>query len=169
LTLTACSTAGGSGGGDLGRRVAVLEKDVGKMKVDVERLTKIEGDLNLVVGRLNEISGDSPAAPSTRDAKISAKPNAEPPQAREANGGPGIYLGSYKTEASAREAWRMLARKFEEPRGMSPVSVRVDLGKKGVFTRLIAGPVADARAACARLAAARIECAPAPFSGKPLE
>lgn len=148
--LIGCSTLGGDP--DVGRRVDALETDVGKMKTDVDRLTKIEGDLNLVVGRLNEVS-----------------PAATPAAA--AAGGSGIYLGSYRGEASAREAWRGLTRKFEELRGVSPLAFRVDLGAKGVFARLIAGPFPDtdaARAVCARLAAAHAECTPATYSGKPL-
>lgn len=169
-TATACSSAGG-GGADLGRRVDTLEKDVGKMKTDVDRLTKIEGDLNLMVGRLNEISGDSPApAAPPRETKSDASAKTPPREA--ATGGSGVYFASYRTDATAREAWRKLTRKFEDLRSLSPVLFKIDLGKRGTFVRLIAGPYADAgaaRSACARYSAGGEECAPAPYSGKPLD
>lgn len=79
------------------------------------------------------------------------------PQAPQKKAGPqsGIHLASYKSEAQAERGWSQLRRAYSEVLGdLSHTVVRVDLGSKGVFFRLIAGPFAgnsDAGAACRTL------------------
>jgi TPR repeat protein len=66
-----------------------------------------------------------------------------------------IQLAAYRSVAEAKAAWaRLEARHGAALRGLAPHYERVDLGPKGVFHRLQAGPVADrdaARALCARI------------------
>jgi len=80
----------------------------------------------------------------------------EAPKQKQASGPQaGIHLASYKSEAQAERGWSQLRRAFGEVLGdRSHTVVRVDLGSKGVYFRLIAGPFdgnADAKAACKTL------------------
>lgn len=73
-----------------------------------------------------------------------------------------VQLAAYRSAAMAQRAWaRVRARHKEALERLSPVFERVDLGAKGVFHRLQAGPVADLAAAatlCQRLRLARQTC-----------
>jgi TPR repeat protein len=66
-----------------------------------------------------------------------------------------IQLAAYHSAAEAKAAWaRLEARHGAVLRGLAPHYERVDLGPRGVFHRLQAGPIADrgaARALCARI------------------
>ncbi|WP_051013668.1 hypothetical protein [Pararhodospirillum photometricum] len=72
----------------------------------------------------------------------------------------GVHLASYKSEAAAREAWKDLTRRFPTLQGLSPRVVQTDLGAKGVFMRLEAGPVSSPQALCQSLKQAGQYCAP---------
>jgi hypothetical protein len=86
------------------------------------------------------------------------------PMARGGGGGNGVHLASYKSEAAAKVGWAELRAKFpQELAGLTPHVSRVDLGKKGVFLRLKAGPLgggASPQALCARLKSAGQYCVP---------
>lgn len=63
-------------------------------------------------------------------------------------GGFGLHLASYKSESNVDPGWAQLARQLPGLiDGMSPIMKRVDLGSKGIFYRLHAGPVATRAAA----------------------
>ncbi|WP_313412117.1 tetratricopeptide repeat protein [Rhodospirillum rubrum] len=76
----------------------------------------------------------------------------------------GVHLDSYKSEADARAGWAALQKRHGALlSGLSPHIVRADLGKKGVFQRLTAGPLpagTSAQALCARLKSAGQYCEP---------
>ncbi|MBK1663598.1 hypothetical protein CKO38_04455 [Rhodospirillum rubrum] len=76
----------------------------------------------------------------------------------------GVHLDSYKSEADARAGWVALQKRYGALlSGLSPHIVRADLGKKGVFQRLTAGPLpagTSAQALCARLKSAGQYCQP---------
>ena len=62
----------------------------------------------------------------------------------DANAGYGLHLASYRKEGNADRGWDLLRKRHEaELNGLEPTVRRVDLGAKGVFYRLIAGPVAS--------------------------
>lgn len=83
-----------------------------------------------------------------------------------AGGKHGIHLASYTSEAKAREGWDQLRRKFPDLAGLQPNIIRVDLGAKGIFFRLRAGPLASGQAAqavCAKLKAGGQFCSTMTF------
>ena len=73
-----------------------------------------------------------------------------------------LQLGALKTEEAAKTEWLKLQRQNSDLLGKLSLSVsRVDLGAKGTYYRIQAGPIADeARAAqdCAALKSRKIAC-----------
>lgn len=95
-------------------------------------------------------------APAATTAAASPAPKAAAP-APAAGGSWRIQLSSVRSEADADKEWRRLKGKHPDP--LNPLSaryVRVDLGEKGIWWRVQAGPVGDkpaAEAACTKLKA----------------
>lgn len=100
---------------------------------------------------------------AAKEAPKAATPKAEPAKAKAAGAEPAqtatappsapakgqvyIQLGSYRDLKAAQEDWKFLQRKFPQTLGkLSMRTQRVDLGAKGVFNRLQAGAVTEARA-----------------------
>ena len=82
-----------------------------------------------------------------------------------------VHLASYRLEANARDGWaQILATHGPLLRGAKPRLEAVDLGEKGLFVRLKAGPFdrSSAESACASLKAAGLYCAIDKFNGRPL-
>jgi len=81
-----------------------------------------------------------------------------------------LHLGSYRDEQRAIAGWDEL--KLQAPKvlsGLQPRIERVDLGAKGIFMRLKAGPIrmeTDLNVKCKKLQAKGISCARADFTGK---
>lgn len=75
---------------------------------------------------------------------------------------PRVQLGSYRSAADAERAWKRLSTREKPILGAAgPFVARADLGDRGVFYRLQAGPfesVEAARAACARLKQRKLGC-----------
>ena len=75
---------------------------------------------------------------------------------------PAIQLGAYEALSGAESDWRRLSKRFPEILGgLQPSFTSADLGSRGVFQRLQAGPFADqsaAKAACEALIAAQQKC-----------
>jgi hypothetical protein len=72
-----------------------------------------------------------------------------------------LQLGSLHSDADAHNEWKRLQHKFQPIlAGLSPIVVRADLGEKGVFYRLQAGPVDEARAhaICIELQSQQVGC-----------
>ncbi|MBN9527310.1 MAG: SPOR domain-containing protein [Alphaproteobacteria bacterium] len=83
-----------------------------------------------------------------------------------------VHLASYKHEAEATKGWSQLQAKYPALKPMEARLARVDLGPKGVYYRLKAGPLSDQKAAetlCRQLKGAGVGyCNPEGFDGKPL-
>ncbi|MCR9128517.1 MAG: hypothetical protein NXI12_03265 [Alphaproteobacteria bacterium] len=83
-----------------------------------------------------------------------------------------VHLASYRIADRAGSGWREL--QAEHPALLSGLEARlapVELGERGVFLRLKAGPLDSpdaARALCARFEAAGAWCAPSDFNGERL-
>lgn len=84
------------------------------------------------------------------------------PQAMAVGPKPGLHLASYRSAEQAERGWSQLRRAHSEVLGgLSHTVSRVDLGSKGVFYRLVAGPFSNATAAssaCAKLKSRRQFC-----------
>lgn len=94
--------------------------------------------------------------PETQPAMVPARPSAP---------ATGIHLASYRSEAAAEKGWELLSTRFRDLLGnYGPVISRVDLGAgKGVYYRLMAGPLPDAgaaRALCGSLQERQQYCRP---------
>lgn len=100
-----------------------------------------------------------PAAP-----EVVKKPAAPAAAAAPASGGSyKVQLGAFKSEAEARATWGKITSKFAGTISGSPIIVKADL-PNGTFYRLRASGFASpeaAKAACAKLAAAKQACFPA--------
>jgi len=83
-----------------------------------------------------------------------------------------IHLASYRVEGNAVAGWTSLQMLFPDLLASRQARLEaVDLGARGEFLRLKAGPFdtqADARAACAVIEAAGGWCAVADFTGREL-
>lgn len=115
----------------------------------------------------------APAAEPTRpktQAPVSAAKSTAPaatrgaaPSAASANAYR-IQLGAVRSDAAARKEWQRLKTRHKDVLGGLALSVvRADLGAKGVYYRLRAGPFADrdrAAAACGKLKADKVPCFP---------
>jgi|HubBroStandDraft_1064217.scaffolds.fasta_scaffold23502_3 hypothetical protein len=91
----------------------------------------------------------APAAPQQKPKVAALPPTAAPPPASAALGkGYRLQLGSVRSPEAATQEWERLRQQNQDMLGrlgMSPT--RVDLGDRGIFYRIQAGPVADAAAA----------------------
>jgi cell division septation protein DedD len=85
-----------------------------------------------------------------------------PPAAPAAAGGWRVQIAATKDEASAHSEWARLQKAHPELLGALGLNViRADLGERGVFYRIQAGPVADAAQAqklCGDLKAVSVGC-----------
>lgn len=75
-----------------------------------------------------------------------------------------IQLGAVRSEDAAKKEWRRLKAKHKDVLGSLALSViRADLGAKGIYYRLRAGPLADRDAAdraCGTLKSRKVPCFP---------
>ncbi len=95
--------------------------------------------------------------PATSESKKSEKPGAST-----ASGPYKIQLGAYQSEEEARASWKKITTKFAGVVKGSPIIVEAELDN-GTFYRLRASgyaSAADAKAACAKLAAKSQPCFP---------
>jgi hypothetical protein len=107
-----------------------------------------------------EIPPQQPAAPSARAAQA-PPPGPSKPAAAKA-GGTRLQLGSLRSEDAARQEWERIKRKNSDLLGsLSGTPVRADLGDKGIYYRIQAGPISDPTAAeriCGELKQRNIGC-----------
>ena len=82
-----------------------------------------------------------------------------------ATGTAAVHLASYKDPKNADRGWAQLTKSYADLLGpLSPVVKRVDLGSKGIYHRLHAGPLPDsaqAEALCKALKQRGVYCKPA--------
>jgi cell division septation protein DedD len=116
----------------------------------------------------------SPPAPSPASIpqaqQSAAVPPAKPPPAQAAPpktaatgaAGTRLQLGSVRSEDAARQEWERIKRKNADLLGaLSATPIRADLGDKGIYYRILAGPVADQAAAeriCSELKQRSVGC-----------
>ena len=109
----------------------------------------------------------APPAAGGAAGKAAAKPTAQPKAAATpAPAGPAsplrVRLGSLRSPDAAREEWVRLKRDNEDLLGrLTAVAVRTDLGDKGIYYRVEAGPLSDPAAAerlCGELKRRKLGC-----------
>ena len=111
----------------------------------------------------------APPAPRTAQAAPppAAPPAPPPPRPTAAansaavSGAVVLQLGAFENEAAANGAWTIFRARYDSARTLSPDIQKVDLGAKGIWYRLRAGPFADRPAgvdACTKLKAAGATC-----------
>ena len=96
-------------------------------------------------------------APATTAAVVAPKPATPPPAGATWR----VQLGAQREMAAAENDWKRISTRYADALGgLTPTYERADLGDKGVFLRLQAGPVTEARAReiCDRLKAANQGC-----------
>jgi hypothetical protein len=95
----------------------------------------------------------TPAAPAAKPATVKAVPG----------GAWQVQLGALRSQADAEGEWKKLQKANTDLlSGLSPEVIRADLGEKGVFWRLRAGPFSDpevAKTLCAAMEARKNRCA----------
>ena len=100
----------------------------------------------------------APAAPP----QMAARPPTPPPAAalRTGSGEWRIQLGSFPAADQATAQWDRLKKTHAELQPLGLTTVRVDLGDKGVWYRLQAGPLNEpgARALCDDLKSKKRDC-----------
>ncbi len=114
------------------------------------------------------VEAPKPEAPKAEPAKpvqtATAMPAPTTPAASAASAGSGfqIQLASVLSEQAAMAEWKRISgRNKDLLAGLAPAVTKADLGDKGVFYRLRAGPLADKAAAdamCSSLATANVGC-----------
>ncbi|MGY6627574.1 MAG: SPOR domain-containing protein [Oceanicaulis sp.] len=83
----------------------------------------------------------------------------------------GVHLTSYRDPVHVAAGWRALQGTVPSLEGLSARVAPADLGERGVYLRLKAGPFDSrdaAQAWCARLQAGGHWCQPADFTGAPV-
>ncbi len=111
------------------------------------------------------------AAPSPSGEPPPARPPTAPQRAPPTIGGVYLHLASYRDARLAASGWdELTADHGDALAGLSPLIRETDLGDKGVYQRLYAGPTPDRATAarlCARLKARDVYCAVTTLEGRP--
>ena len=113
-----------------------------------------------------------PAPPAARPSAMKAFPAApvkKSGMSKSSGPGPAVHLASYRTRKSANSGWAQIRRAHQALLGgLDHRVVRVNLGKKGTYYRLKAGPLKSAAAAkdmCRKLKRRRQFCQPSVMEG----
>ena len=97
--------------------------------------------------------------------KLVEKEKMEKPQGPQ----PGVHLASYRSMKQAEDGWKLIQRRHRTVlKDMEHEVAKVDLGKKGVYYRLKAGPLksdGEAKQVCADLKKRRQFCEPSKIGG----
>jgi hypothetical protein len=94
------------------------------------------------------VAAATPPAPAPAIPEQTARAAAPPPPAPAAGKGYRLQLGSVRTPEGAKHEWERLQRENSDLLGKLGYSpARVDLGDRGIFYRIQAGPLAGAAAA----------------------
>lgn len=131
-------------------------------------------------------SSAAASAPAEREAQAQATPggsdHGSAPPADAADAAPSfgegrsvlfaVHVASYRSEAAATRGWAVLRSASPDAfAGLEPRVEQVDLGARGVFLRLKAGPLsnrAEAEARCAALQRSGYYCQIVDFTGQAL-
>ncbi|MBC6982002.1 SPOR domain-containing protein [Caulobacter sp. 17J80-11] len=119
--------------------------------IDPVEAATTEAERRLIAAVANEGPAAPAMAPVVRDV-IGEKLA----QATQATAGRAVQIAAFRSEADARTAWSDLVDRHRELAGLTPQFEKVDLGSKGAWVRLKAGPITTPEAAKALCAAAGV-------------
>ncbi len=109
--------------------------------------------------------GPKMASAEAAPTKLVEKEKVEKPKGPQ----PGVHLASYRSVKQAEDGWKLIQRRHRTVlKDMEHEVAKVDLGKKGVYYRLKAGPLdsaAEAKRVCADLKKRRQFCEPTTVGG----
>ncbi len=104
----------------------------------------------------------APPAPAAAAPIIAPPPVVNTAAPVAAGAGYRLQLGAVRTEEAAKQEWQRLQRAQPDLLGkLALTTARVDLGDKGIFYRIQAGPIADsaeAQQSCATLKSRNVGC-----------
>jgi cell division septation protein DedD len=110
----------------------------------------------------NSPAATQTAQPQQQAATSPGKAAQAPSSPSKPAAGTRLQLGSLRSEDAARQEWERIKRKNSDLLGsLSATPVRADLGDKGIYYRIQAGPIADPAAAeriCGELKQRSIGC-----------
>ena len=110
----------------------------------------------------NPPAGTQMPRPQQQPAASPSKAAQAPSSLSKPAAGTRLQLGSLRSEDAARQEWERIKRKNSDLLGsLSATPVRADLGDKGIYYRIQAGPIADPAAAeriCGELKQRSIGC-----------
>lgn len=114
--------------------------------------------------KTDESTGPKPLTVENLGQQTTVAKVVAPSAPKPATGTAAVHLASYKDRKNADSGWIQLSKSYADLLGpLSPVVKRVDLGSKGIFHRLHAGPLADAtqaNALCKALKQRGVYCKP---------
>jgi hypothetical protein len=174
LSLTACATTGPEAGrgGVHPQAAALADLLIETGRSDPERIEAAGAEMAALRAALTPPAPQSapPAAPSMETAESLSAPAPDLSGARSVMSA--VHLASYRQLEHAAAGWLELrAQHASLLATLEPRLAEADLGERGVFLRLKAGPLDSpeaARALCAQVEAAGQWCAPSDFNGRAL-
>lgn len=108
-------------------------------------------------GSPSTLAAGNPVGKTAATSTVAGKPVA--PQPPPKAGGSRIQLASVRSEEAAVQEWNRIKRANADLLGnLAATPVRADLGEKGVFYRVLSGPVADAERLCRELTHRNVGC-----------
>ena len=183
LMLTACAATAPARQGEPGHPGAEALADLlmETARRDPGRIDSAQPEMAALTAALTgsapdaEPAGEAARAPAIASpawAPARSSPPPAPDLSRARSVMSAVHLASYRERRHAGPGWRALQGQAADLlAGLEPRLVEVDLGERGRFLRLKAGPLDSfeaARALCARLEAAGLWCAPSDFTGEAL-
>lgn len=167
LSLSACGAATTSSGSPEAMRAAALARLLEQTAAqDPARIVAADGEMSALEYALLATPQAAPQA---------AAPEPEPLPVPDLTGARsilhGVHLTSYRDAAHVAPGWRALQGTLPALDGLSARVAPADLGERGVYLRLKAGPFDSrdaAQAWCVQAQAAGHWCQPVDFTGAPV-
>ncbi len=172
-------------GETLAQRMDRLERDLAAMRIAQSRIEPAMAEVldrlglpradafGLIVPTGPQISAQVQNSPPPMPVRAAPVTNPRSSQPAVGGSGYGVHVASFRDPALVRDAWARITRDYPVLLGgLTPVVAKVDLGERGIFYRLKAGPLdqwGDAATVCQALEANDWHCAVLDFEGTPLD
>jgi hypothetical protein len=168
LSVSACSATNAAPGSPEAMRAAALARLLQETAAqDPARIVAADGEMAALEYALLARPAPEPAT--------APEPASEPLPAPDLTGARsvlhGVHLTSYRDAAHVAAGWRALQGTLPVLEGLSARVAPADLGERGVYLRLKAGPFDNrdaAQAWCAQAQAEGYWCQPVDFTGEPV-